>query len=303
MNNKIYPLAYTLAPGQSCTLHYLGFPERWKEVLLDIARKNNPRFKDEYGLPTNALKKLVESWIEGVIALAPLKKGSIDDQWLTSCYPYSEDDIRVLCELIKVWVKGTYVTLPRVSPLVKKLASDFCKEVNPEAFFALQASSTVCLTFENGTVSEAAYQAVPLLAINHLLGKEIFLHGQTLQLCYVTKNQLISRPLSDPNSQHQYSFVFDFSVQTTPPQRKALLLCQMSIRRWVPDASKKDHAPILKENINAHIRVGEDKYCQVQIAYNYISKKVDWKGQDKECYNIWGSVSYTHLTLPTNSRV
>ena len=62
----------------------------------------------------------------------------------------------------------------------------------------------------------------------------------------------------------------------------------MSIRRWVPDASKKDHAPILKENINAHIRVGEDKYCQVQIAYNYISKKVDWKGQDKECYNIWG---------------
>ena len=51
---------------------------------------------------------------------------------------------------------------------------------------------------------------------------------------------------------------------------------------------KNDHAPILKENINAHIRVGEDKYCQVQIAYNYISKKVDWKGQDKECYNIWG---------------
>lgn len=100
MNNKIYPLAYTLAPGQSCTLHYLGFPERWKEVLLDIARKNNPRFKDEYGLPTIALKKLVESWIEGVIALAPLKKGSIDDQWLTSCYPYSEDDIRVLCEQI-----------------------------------------------------------------------------------------------------------------------------------------------------------------------------------------------------------
>ena len=55
MNNKIYPLAYTLAPGQSCILYYLGFPEHWKEALLEIARKNNPRFKDEYGLPTNAL--------------------------------------------------------------------------------------------------------------------------------------------------------------------------------------------------------------------------------------------------------
>ena len=291
MNNKIYPLAYTLAPSQSCTLYYLGFPEHWKEALLEIARKNNPRFKDEYGLPTNALKKLVESWMEGVIALAPLKKGSIDDRWLTSCSPYSEKDIQALCELIKVWVKGTYVTSFRASPmalLVKKLASDFCKEIKPDAFLPLQSSATVCLTFENGTVSEEAYQAVPLLAINHLLGKEIILHGQTLQLCYVTKNQLISRPLSDPNSQHQYSFVFDFSVQTTPPQRKALLLCQMSIRRWVPDALKKNRAPILKENINAHIKVGEDKYCQVQIAYNYTSKKVDWKEQDKECYNIWG---------------
>lgn len=291
MNNKIYPLAYTLAPGQSCTFYYLGFPERWKEVLLDIARKNNPRFKDEYGLPTNALKKLVESWMEGVIALAPLKKGSIDDRWLTSCSPYSEKDIQALCELIKVWVKGTYVTSFRASPmasLVKKMASDFCKEIKPDAFLPLQSSATVCLTFENGTVSEEAYQAVPLLAINHLLGKEIILHGQAIRLCYATKNQLISRPLSDPNSQHQYSFVFDFSVQTTPPQRKALLLCQMSIRRWVPDALKKDRAPILKENINAHIKVGEDKYCQVQIAYNYTSKKVDWKEQDKECYNIWG---------------
>lgn len=291
MNNKIYPLAYTLAPGQSCTLYYLGFPEHWKEALLEIARKNNPRFKDEYGLPTNALKKLVESWMEGVIALAPLKKGSIDDRWLTSCSPYSEKDIQALCELIKVWVKGTYVTSFRASPmalLVKKLASDFYKEIKPDAFLPLQSSATVCLTFENGTVSEEAYQAVPLLAINHLLGKEIILHGQALRLCCATKNQLISRPLSDPNSQHQYSFVFDFSVQTTPPQRKALLLCQMSIRRWVPDALKKDRAPILKENINAHIKVGEDKYCQVQIAYNYTSKKVDWKEQDKECYNIWG---------------
>lgn len=288
MNTKIYPLAFMLAPGQSCNLYYLGFPEHWKSVLLDIARKNNPRFKDEYGLPTNALKKLVESWMEGVIALAPLKKGSTDDRWLTSCVPYSEKDIQALCELIKVWIKGTYVTLPRVSPLVKKLASDFCKEIKPDAFLPLQSSATVCLTFENGTVSEEAYQAVPLLAINRLLGKEIVLHGQTLRLCYATKNQLISRPLSDPNNQHQYSFVFDFSVQTTPPQRKALLLCQMSIRRWVPDALKKDRAPILKENIKAHIKVGEDKYCQVQIAYNYTSKKVDWKEQDKECYNIWG---------------
>ena len=57
MNHKIYPLAYKLSPNQTCTLYYLGFPASWKTALLDIARKTNPKFKDEYGLPTNALKK------------------------------------------------------------------------------------------------------------------------------------------------------------------------------------------------------------------------------------------------------
>lgn len=288
MNDKIYPLAYKLAPGQTCTLYYLGFPQAWKATLLDIARKNNPRFKDEYGLPTNALKKLIDSWMEGVIALAPLKKDSHDEHWLTSCYAYSEKSIQALCGIIKVWVKATYVTAPRVSSLVKELANDFCDMVNPKDLVALQTTAEVCLTLEDGTVCEEAYQAVPLLAVNQLLGKEIDLNGQTLHLCYAAKNQLISQPIVDPKSQHQYSFVFDLSVQTTPPQRRALLLCQMSIRRWIPDSYGKERSPYCTESIISHIMVSDDKYCQIPIAYDYNTRRVDWKAQDRECYNIWG---------------
>lgn len=109
MNHKIYPLAYKLSPKQTCTLYYLGFPAFWKAALLNIARKTNPKFKDEYGLPTNALKKLVDSWMEGIIALAPLKKDSHDERWLTSCYEYSEENLRALCGIIMTWVKATYV--------------------------------------------------------------------------------------------------------------------------------------------------------------------------------------------------
>lgn len=288
MNGKIYPLAYKLSPRQTCTLYYLGFPQTWKAILLDIARKNNPRFKDEYGLPTNALKKLVDSWMEGVIALSPLKKDSHDEHWLTSCYAYSEKNIQALCGIIKVWVKATYVTAPRTLPLVKKLANNFCDMINPDDFMALQATAEVCLTLEDGTVCEEAYQAVPLLAVNRLLGQEIVLSGRTLHLCYAAKNQLISHPIIDSKSHHQYSFVFDLSVQTTPPQRKALLLCQMSIRRWIPDNYNKERSPFLPESISSHIKVSDSKYCQVPIAYDYISKQLDWKVQDKECYNIWG---------------
>lgn len=288
MNDKIYPLAYKLSPGQTCALYYLGFPEAWKVSLLDITQKNNPRFKDEYALPTIALKKLIDSWMDGVIAFAPLKKDSPDEHWLTSCCAYTEKDIKALCDIIKVWVKATYVTAPRVSPLVQKLANDFCGTIEAETLAKLQSKSEVRLTLEDGTVCEPAYQAIPLLAINRLLGQEIILNEQPLHFCYAAKNQLISNPIADSKSHHQYSFVFDLSVQTTPPKRRALLLCQMSIRRWVPDRFEKERAPFLTESMNAHVKVSEDKYCQVQIAYDYNAKQIDWKQQDKKCYNIWG---------------
>ncbi len=168
--NIIYPLAYKLAPGQTQTLYYLGFPAPWKTALLEIAQRNNPRFKDEYGLPTNALKKLADSWMRGIIALAPLKKDSHDEHWLTSCCQYTEQDLRVLCDIIKVWVTATYAASPKTSPLVKEMARSFCERITPEELGAIQSEKSVCLTREDGTVIEEAYQAIPLLAVNRLLG-------------------------------------------------------------------------------------------------------------------------------------
>lgn len=288
ISNTIYPLAYQLASGQTQTLYYLGFPASWKTALLEIAQRNNSRFKDEYGLPTNALKKLVDSWMEGIISLAPLKKHSHDEHWLTSCYRYTEQDIKILCGIIKVWVMATYAVPSKASPLVKELSRNFCEKVCPEAFMSHQSEQTICLTLEDRTVKEEAYQAIPLLAVNRLIGKDIILNGQSLHLCYSGKNQLISQPLTAAKSQHQYSFVFDFSVQTTPPKRQALLLCQMSTRRWIADSKNREMRPFVPENIHAHIKVSDRKYCQIPIAYSAKNKHLDWRDQDRECYNIWG---------------
>ena len=297
MSNKIYPLAYRLASDQTQTLYYLRFPAQWKAVLLEIAQKNNPRFKDEYGLPTNALKKLVEGWMDGIIALAPLKKYSEDEHWLTSCYPYTQRDIKVLCDILRVWVTATYVLPPKTPVLVKKRAQDFCEMISPDELKHGQSEADVCLTQKDGTVVEEAYQAIPLLVTNCLLGKEFILNGHPLRFCHSGKNQLISQPISGGKSQHQYSFVFDFSVQTTPPKREALLLCQMSIRRWIPGRVNQEKIRYIPENINAHIKVSENKYCQVPISYDSQLKQPDWKRQDKECYNIW---DYEPLPLATD---
>ena len=45
-NNPIYPVAYTIKHNQVRKLHYLGFPEKWKNELLTIEQKKNP-YKEE----------------------------------------------------------------------------------------------------------------------------------------------------------------------------------------------------------------------------------------------------------------
>ena len=79
-NNPIYPVAYTIKHNQVRKLYYLGFPDKWKKELLVIAQKNNPKFKSEYGLPTNTLKKMIDSWMDGIVSLRPLNAFSNDEQ-------------------------------------------------------------------------------------------------------------------------------------------------------------------------------------------------------------------------------
>ena len=286
-NNPIYPVAYTIKHNQVRKLYYLGFPKKWKDELLVIAQKNNPKFKSEYGLPTNTLKKMVDSWMDGIVSLRPLNAFSNDEQWLAACVPFTEKRITVLFGIIKAWVAGTYISGYK-APLVSDLASSFISNALKEDIAALSSKRDVVLSGNDGTVNEEAYQAVPLVAVNQLLGKNIEVNGKTLHLCYAAKNELISQPIEDPKSHHSYSYVFNFSVQTTPPDRHALLLCNMSIRRWVPGRFDKDKAVYSDNAINVHVYVGGDKYCQIPIYRISKDKSFTWRKQDKECYDLWG---------------
>lgn len=287
-NKPIYPVAYAIKHNQVRKLYYLGFPEKWKKELLVIAQKNNPKFKSEYGLPTNTLKKMIDSWMDGIVSLRPLNAFSNDEQWLAACVPFTEKRIAVLCGIIKAWIAGTYTSGYRVNPLVSNLARTFISDAKKEDIANLSSEKDVVLSGDDGTVNEEAYQAVPLIAVNQLLGKYIEVNGTTLHLYYAAKNELISQPIEDPKSHHSYSYVFNFSVQTTPPDRHSLLLCNMSIRRWVPGRFDKDRAVYSDNAINVHVYVGGDKYCQIPVCYSGRDKGFVWKKQDKECYDLWG---------------
>lgn len=287
-NNPIYPVAYTIKHNQVRKLYYLGFPEKWKNELLTIEQKKNPRFKSEYGLPTIALKKMVDSWMEGIVDFRTLKATSEDTQWLISTVPFTEKRINVLFEIIKAWVVGTYIADYRANPIAKGFAKSLLENMKVEEITALAHVKDVVLTNDDGTVNDEAYQAIPLFAVNQLLGKNIEVNGTTLHLFYAAKNELISQPIEDPKSRHTYSYVFNFSVQTTPPDRHALLLCNLSIRRWVPGRFDKGKTVYLDNAINVHVYVGGDKYCQIPICYSGKDKGFAWRKQDKECYDLWG---------------
>lgn len=288
VGKPIFPMAYKIKPNQVRKIYYLGFPSSWKEELIKLTKANNPKFKIEYGLPTHALQKLVDSWMEGIVSMSPLKEYSNDSHWLASTIPFDGKRINILLEIIRVWIAATYISAYKANPFVIFMAKDLCSEMKADEFYPLCSEKDVLLSMADGQVSDEAYQAIPLVVVNRLLGQDIEICGNQIHLSYAAKNELVSSIITEPKFGHKYSFVFRFSVQTTPPEREALLLCDISMRRWIYGRKNKTKSPFLKSAIIGHIRVSDDKICQIPIQYNYETKSLDWKSQDRECYNLYG---------------
>lgn len=285
---KIYPLAYELQPNLVKPLYYLGFPQRWKTELLRIDRTLKPSAKDEYGLPTNTLKRMILSWMDGVVDLSPLKKCSEDSHWLTSCSQYDDRALKALCEYIKIWCLTTYKPFKTMTPSLAKSLDDFCDSMQWEELKDLQLREEVRLTMDDGIVSGEAYGVIPLLAVNQLLGQVILLQNTPLRLAYAGKNELISHPLEDPKSHNKYSFWFRFSIQTTPPKRHALLLCHIGIRRWIQSPKREGSVPYPSDAVGAYVQTATDKFCRIEIVSDYLKEQVEWSQRDRDCYNVLG---------------
>lgn len=284
----IFPMAYKIKPNQVKKIFYLGFPSSWKEELIKITKINNPKFKSEYGLPTHALQKLIDSWMEGIVSMSPLKEYGDDSQWLASTMPFDEKRINILFEIIRVWIAATYISAYRVNPIAISMAKQLSSTIKADELYTLRTERDVLLSTTDGCVSDEAYQAIPLIVVNRLVGQNVEINGNQIHLSYASKNELVSNTITEPKFGHKYSFVLRFSVQTTPPQREALLLCDISMRRWIYGRTNKEKTPFLKNAIIGHIRVSDDKICQIPIQHNFETKSLDWKNQDRECYNLYG---------------
>lgn len=301
-NKKVYPMAASPKAGVRVSLYYVAFPQRWKERLLSIARMANPRFNDFYGLKTYALENMLNAWTPGVVRVGPLSQSSQDAHWLTSLEPWNPEKLFTLCEVIQTWAQGAYSSQGK--PQVALVLNELVPSMRPEEL-AVEGPVETELVDNTGMVREEAYNALPLLAVNQLHGAKLRLNDSVeLQLSYAARNELISQPLilHTRQAEARYSYVFHFSVQTTPPDRKAALLCQISIRRWAEPRVNDDSVPFLKKAISAHVAVQDGKYCRIPIQplWDREQKKrsLVWKRDDKTCYTLYYPSNFSALPNP-----
>ena len=110
-----------------------------------------------------------------------------------------------------------------------------------------------------------------------------------MKLNYAGKNRLISDIQEE--GKKAYSYGISFSLQTTPPERKALLLCDCRIHRWIPGnwAKEKNRMPYLEEKIMAHIWLENNRIYKLPIyqEYNDGRREYCWQETEEKYYNLY----------------
>ena len=114
--------------------------------------------------------------------MSPLKEYSDDSQWLASTMPFDEKRINILFEIIRVWIAATYISASKVNPFAIPMAKDLCSEMKVDDFYPLLTEKDVLLSMPDGRISDEAYQAIPLIVVNNLVGQDIEINGNQIHL-------------------------------------------------------------------------------------------------------------------------
>ena len=280
---KIYPMAFVPNPNVECKLYYLGFPKKWKDSLIKIEKLANPKWSGVYALPTYALGKSLATWMDGIVELAPLRLDSKDEMWAISCE--QEIDTEQMLEHIKIWFQVQYANNKKYRLAVAEI-QNLLQKMNVEELNELAGNKSVRLFDADGIPTENySYAAFSLLATNALTGKEIQIAGHRVKLNYAGKNHLISDIQGEGN--RSYSYGISFSLQTVPPDRKTLLLCDCSIHRWIP--GRWSEKPYLNgDQTIAHIWMENNRIYKLPVFQKYCTEEeYDWKEPEKTYYNLY----------------
>jgi hypothetical protein len=286
----IYPMMIELNETIKDTLYYLPLPKTVKDKWIELERRVKPTFNQAYNLPTITLKNIMSTYLDGVIDMSPVSSSSEDKKWLVS---FRNFNIKIVLSCFKIWIDEFYIygVIAKDSKRKKgddegvcKLAEELKMLMTTDLF--QEVISEEITLFQNGyAVSKEAYQLYPLRIVSHLMGKTLFIKGIENKLLYSSRNEIITDSHTLHNEEDYYSFLIKLSVQTLPPDNKAYLNIDLSVRRWICRNEKNDGNIYLANDKNCYIRVKDDRLQSIKTEYNHDDKENIWKSIDYRCFN------------------
>ena len=284
----IYPMMIELDELVKENIYYIELPLEIKEKWVKLEKKSNN--KQVFNLPTSTLQKMLNNYLEGIVDMAPISENSDDSKWI-ACFKEVNIDILVNC--FKIWVDEFYVkgTISKERNRkngsdegVKKLAEELKSMLNKSSFMNILKEEVIL--FENGIVeTNKAYKLYPLKIIDSLIGKIINIGGKESKLIFSSQNELVTDTKVFHVNEDYYSFVIKLTVQTLPPNNKAYLNVDISIRRWICRNSNKEGNNYIGNSKICYIRVKDDRMQCIKTNYSFKSKKNVWDEIDSRCFN------------------
>lgn len=281
MVNSLSPSGFMPVPELAANVYYVVFPEAWRDALYEL-EKLRGRGNYEYYLPTARLEKLILSWLPGVVSCKPINRGTDLTKWLVAGEPVRLD---ILAELIKDWVYMEYAKFDKANPEFIRQRNWLMEEIDRNELEATEEKAWLLFTGDGQVAGDETFSIFPLVVVRRLVGQELELKGQRLKLLYAGRNELITEPArlwadDFKGDKHYYSFLIQFSVQTTPPDRKVMLVYKCRVRRWV--STKSSPWDFKKEFTKAYLKTAPDRLHPLYFRFNFPSRSFIWdRGEDK----------------------
>lgn len=286
---KIYPMMIELNETIKDTLYYVSLPKIVKDKWIELERKSKSSYNPMYNLPTVTLKNMISTYLDGVIDMNPVSSSSYDSKWLVS---FKKVNIKIVINCFKIWIDEFYNRGVLVKDFkrknaddveVKRLASELIDLLSPENFGEVLCEEVIL--FKDGrAVNKEAYQLYPLRIVNYLMGKTIIFKGIETKLLYSSRNELVTDTHDFHADEDYYSFFIRLTVQTLPPENKAYLNVDLSVRRWICRNEKEDGVIFIPNDKNCYIRVKSDRMQSIKAEFNKDQGGITWKSIDFRCF-------------------
>jgi hypothetical protein len=286
-NKIIYPMMIELNETIKSDIYYISLPKNIKEKWIELEK--NSSNKKLYNLPTITLKNILSSYLEGIIEMNVVSEYSDDTKWLVC---FKEIDIDILKKCFSTWIDEFYMNgkIEQKSKRkngsdekVKELAEEL-EQMIKECDFQINIEKEAIL-FENGVaVEKNAFRLFPMKIIDSLIGKNISIQGKSAKLLYSNKNEIVTDTKVFEAEDDYYSFVIKLSVQTLPPDNKAYLNVDVSVRRWICRNENEEGTNYIGNNKNCYIRIRDDRMQCIKTQYSSEKKMNVWDDIDLRCF-------------------